>query len=73
MKKNYKITKDTIMSEILLYPGVEKVLAEYRVPCLTCPIAGVEADLLKLGDVCKAYKIPLKPLLKELNRIAKKV
>jgi hypothetical protein len=66
-----KITKDTLISEVLLYSGAEKILGKYQVPCLTCPFASIEADSLKLGDVCKSYNIALKPLLKELNRVGK--
>ena len=63
-----EITKDTILAEILKYPGVEKTLAKYNLPCLGCPFAKLEMENLKIGEVCKMYGIDLKGLLKELNK-----
>jgi len=62
-----KITKNTTLSEILKYSGTEKILAKYNLPCLNCPFAKFEMENLKIGQVCKMYKIDLEKLLKELN------
>lgn len=62
-----KITKDTILAEILKVPKAEMVLKKYRVPCLTCPMAAGEINQLKIGEVASMYQLDLKNLLKELN------
>ncbi len=64
-----KITKDTTLSEILKYSGTEKILSKYDLPCLNCPFAKFEMENLKIGQVCKMYKIDLEELLKELNSL----
>ena len=63
-----KITKDSTLAEILERSGAEKILAKYNVPCLTCPFAKTEMDRLKIGQVCKIYRIDIDKLLKELNK-----
>lgn len=67
-----KITKETTLSEILANPKAAETLAKYNVPCLSCPFAQYETKELKIGDVCKMYKINLKSLTKELNNISLK-
>jgi len=64
-----KITKDTTLAEILKYGEVEKILAKYKLPCLTCPFAHYEMENLKIGQVSKMYRIDLENLLKELNEL----
>ena len=64
-----KITKETTLSEILKNPKAEEILAKYNLPCLTCPFAQYEIESLKVGEVCKKYKINLKALLGELNKL----
>ncbi len=67
-----KVSEDTSLAEILKIPQADKILAKYNLPCLTCPFAKLEMEKLKIGDICKMYKINLKNLLKELNKIYKK-
>jgi hybrid cluster-associated redox disulfide protein len=62
-----KITKDTILSEILELKGAEKILGKYNLPCLSCPMAKFEVEKLKIGEVCETYGINLEELLKDLN------
>ncbi len=62
------IDKNSILAEILKNPKAEKILAKYNLPCLTCPMARFEIENLKLGEVCKMYKINLEKLLEELNK-----
>ena len=62
------ITKNTTLSEILEKKGMEKILAKYNLPCLTCPMAKFEIENLKLGEVCKMYKIDMENLVGELNK-----
>ena len=67
-----KITKDTTLAEILKFPGAEKILAKYNLPCLSCPFAKFEMENLKIGEVCKMYDINVERLLRELNGVYKK-
>ncbi len=73
-----KITKDTNLAEILELPGADhirkkfsnrarKILAKYNLPCLGCPMAKFEIQNLKLGEVCKMYRIDIEKVLRELN------
>lgn len=69
--KDMEINKNTILSEILNIKGADKILTKYNVPCLTCPMAKLELDELKIGQVAKMYNLDLKNILKELNDINK--
>lgn len=62
-----KISKDTILKEILEIPGATEVLTKYNVPCLSCPFAGDEMAHLKIGQIAKIYGIDLKGLIAELK------
>ncbi|MDD5146142.1 MAG: hypothetical protein PHN39_00100 [Candidatus Pacebacteria bacterium] len=66
-----KITETTTLEKIIGLPGAEVILAKYRVPCLTCPMAQFELSSLKIGDVCKMYGLNEKKLLEELNGLGK--
>ena len=68
MKKK-KITKDTTLAEILKCAGAKKILMKHNLPCLTCPMAGMEMHLLKIGDVCEIYGIDLSPSMLERAQI----
>lgn len=63
-----KITKETVLADILKISGAEKILAKYELPCLTCPFAKFEIEKLKIGNVCEMYQIDLENLLKDLNK-----
>ncbi len=63
-----KITEDTILADVLKMPGCEKILGKYKFPCLGCFFAQYEAKSLKIGQVCKMYKINAKSLIKDLNK-----
>jgi len=62
-----KITSNTTLAEILKYKEALAVLAKYNLPCLWCPMARFETGRLKIGEVCKMYRIDLASLLEELN------
>jgi len=64
--------KDTTLSKILKNPDNEKVLAKYNLPCLTCPLANMEMDELKIGNICKMYGIDADKLLADLNKDSRK-
>lgn len=67
-----KVTQDTTLAEILEIPGAQEILAKFKVPCLTCPMAQMEMQCLKLGDVCRMYGIDETKLLKELRELKAK-
>lgn len=62
-----KITSKTTLAEIMGKKGGNKILIKNSVPCLSCPMAPMEIDKLKISEVCKAYGLNLKKILKELN------
>lgn len=64
-----KVTKNTKLSELLENPEAVEILAKNNLPCLTCPFVQYEMDKLKIGDICKIYKIKTENLLKDLNRV----
>lgn len=66
-----KITKDTTLAEILKLPDVDKILAKYNLPCLSCPFAEFEMEKLKIGEICEMYDIDAAKLVKELNSLYK--
>lgn len=66
-----KITKDTTLAKVLEIKGAEKILSEFQMPCLHCPMAQMEMASLKLGGICNMYGIDLKKLLEELNKLSK--
>lgn len=63
-----KVTKNTKLAKVLELPKGEKILAKYNLPCLFCPFAEAEIDILTVEDVCKMYGINLENLLKDLNK-----
>jgi hybrid cluster-associated redox disulfide protein len=65
------ITKDTTLEEILKYYEAHTVLAEFSVPCLTCPMAAMEMNKLKIGEICETYGIDCDKLIKKLNDVIK--
>ena len=69
---SFMFNKDTILAKILKDPKNEKILAKYNLPCLTCPLASIEMEELKIGDVCKMYGIDADKLLADLNKNLKK-
>jgi len=62
-----KITKDTTLAKALEIKGAEETLSKFQMPCLGCPMAQMEMNTLKLGDICNMYGIDLDKMLKELN------
>jgi hypothetical protein len=64
-----KITASTKLSKILELKDGEKILHKNNVPCVTCPYAAMEINKLKIGQVCKAYNLNLKKILKDLNNL----
>ncbi|MCP6718216.1 MAG: DUF1858 domain-containing protein [Patescibacteria group bacterium] len=64
--------KDTTLFKILKNPDNEKILVKYNLPCLTCPLADMEMEELKIGDICKMYGIDADKLLAALNKNSKK-
>jgi len=69
-----KITAQTTLKKILDLPAQagkkngEDILAKHGVPCVSCPMAKFEMENLKIGEICKMYKLPLKDILADLNK-----
>jgi hypothetical protein len=65
-----KITKNSTLREALEVPGAEKILEHFNTPCVHCPMAAMEMNKLKLGEIASMYGLDLKGLLRELNKKA---
>jgi hybrid cluster-associated redox disulfide protein len=63
-----KITKNTTIKKILKMKNGEEILMKYNLPCLSCPMAALEIDKLKIGQVAEMYGIDADKLIKELNK-----
>ena len=55
-----EVIETTTLEKILDKKGAAEVLMKNGVPCLSCPMAKFEIDKLKIGDVCKTYKLNFK-------------
>ena len=62
------ITKNTTLEKIINQKNGEEILHKNSVPCVSCPMAPMELSTLKIGDVCKMYKLNLIKILKQLNK-----
>ena len=62
-----KVTKKTKLSKLIDDKKAQKVLEKYDFPCLSCPHARMEMEVLELGSVCEMYEIDGAKLIKELN------
>ncbi|MCK4714277.1 MAG: disulfide oxidoreductase [Candidatus Aenigmarchaeota archaeon] len=65
-----KITKDSTLKQALNVPGAEKILEHFNTPCIHCPMAAMEMNKLKLGEIAAMYGLDLDGLLRELNQKA---
>lgn len=63
-----EITKETTLEELMKLEGAEEILTKHGVPCVTCPMAQMEMQFLKIGDVCEKYGLDIDKLLEELNK-----
>ncbi len=64
-----KINKNTVLADILEVNGSSEVLSKHKVPCLHCPMAQMEMQSLKLGDICSMYGIDFDKILEDLNKL----
>jgi len=67
------ITEQSLLGDILKKPYGKKVLSQFRLPCLSCPMAALEMGVLKIGDVSRMYGVDLQGLLKALNDEEEKI
>jgi len=67
--KIMKITEKTTLAKIVEKKGTDEILAKNRVPCMSRPMASFEIEKLKIGEVCKMYRLNLEKILKELNKL----
>ncbi len=63
-----KVTKDTTLAEALKVKGGDKILKQFNTPCMHCPMAAMEMNKLKLGEIAAMYGLDLKGMLAELNK-----
>ncbi len=65
IKKNNKITKDMIISDILkISPAAEAVFKEMGMMCLGCPASQAES----LQDACDVHNVSVDEVLNKLNK-----
>jgi hypothetical protein len=62
-----KVTKKTKLSKLIDDKKAQKVLEKYDFPCLSCPHARMEMEVLELGSVCEMYDLDLEKIIKDLN------
>ena len=63
-----KITKETILAEIVKDQEMADILVKHNLPCLTCPFGKIEMEKLKIGEVCQMYGLDIDKLLADLNK-----
>ncbi len=63
-----KITLKSKLKDVLKIKEVEKILLKHNFPCVSCPMAKMEMDVLEIGAVCSMYGIDDKKLLAEINK-----
>jgi hypothetical protein len=64
-----KIEENTTVAKVLEKKGAAEVLTKHQFPCLGCPMAQMEMNTLKLGQVCDMYGIDKKKLMGDLNKL----
>jgi len=62
-----KVTKKTKLSKLIDDKKAQKVLEKFDFPCISCPHARMEMEVLEIGNVCEMYDIDATKLIKELN------
>ena len=62
-----KITGKTKLKELFEMKGVTDILLSHNFPCVMCPMAKMEMDILDIGSVCEMYGINKKKLINEIN------
>lgn len=62
-----KVTEKTVLGKILDLPKGEETLTKHGVPCVSCPMAKLEMDKLKIGQIADMYQLDLDAILKDLN------
>jgi hypothetical protein len=68
-EKSKKINENTVLGDAIALKGADKVMHDNKVPCMHCPMAKMEMDTLKIGQICKMYGLDEKKLIKELNEL----
>lgn len=63
------LTLESTLEEILAAnPENQMILNSHHVPCLSCPMMGMEMPMLKLGDIARMYGLDAETILKDLNK-----
>lgn len=69
MKKEIKITKEVIVSEVIKkYPKTSFVFMDYGLYCFSCPLA--QDDTIE--EAAKIHHLDLKFFLKDINKVVQK-
>ena len=63
------INEKTLLIDLFDIPAARRILAEYNLPCLSCPMAAKEMAHLELGVVAAMYGLNLEKILQELNQV----
>lgn len=66
-----KITNKTKLKKILEIKGAEKILLKHNFPCVSCPMAKMEMDVLDIKTVCSMYGLDEKKIIDDLNKIGR--
>lgn len=69
---NIVINENTTLAEVISIPGAYETLAKLGVPCVVCPLMGMEMAYLTLGAIAQMYKLDLEKIIKELKNLQKK-
>jgi len=67
-----KITSETKLKELLEREDIFEILMAHGFPCVTCPMARMEMDIIAIGAVCEMYGIDQISLLEDLNEFLEK-
>lgn len=66
------IAPDITLAELLTIDGAYEILAKLGVPCVVCPLMGMEMHFLTIEAIAKMYNLDLEKILKELNNLQDK-
>lgn len=66
-EKKFLSLESTLEEIMVANPENQAILNSHHVPCLTCPMMGMEMPMLKLGDITRMYGLDAEAILKDLK------
>ncbi len=63
------VDENTTLAEVLAIPGAYEALAKLGVPCVVCPLMGMEMAYLTLDVIAQMYKLDLAKIIDVLNKL----